>query len=269
MFEIVDISLATTNSLFKFKNQFEDLKGFGLKAFDNGWMLNAHQWKAGEKVLDVGGAYSWVPLRIQSQYGCEVWVADDFGKGEGDPFWERNRSPQEYIHSHPEIKFVLERIGHPENSAYPEKYFDVVYSISALEHVPDRLAPAVWHHMARLIKPDGELIHAIDLPFPSNGGLKLLLKIIAFDMINMLLPEKIRLEYLRISPLNYVSVVCSTLGIPRKSFSKSALRAIRMALDPEVVAESYEHTLNRITKDDPDTRYQRAGSLLIHLKSKV
>jgi hypothetical protein len=40
-----------------------------------------------------------------------------------------------------------------------------------------------------------------------------------------------------------------------------------MALDPEVLADSYDFGFNRVKKgDNPNCRFQRVGSLLIHLK---
>ena len=47
------------------------------------------------------------------------------------------------------------------------------------------------------------------------------------------------------------------------------LNVVRMSLDPEVVTESYQHKLNRITKDHTDSRYRRFGSLLVHLRDNT
>jgi hypothetical protein len=43
-----------------------------------------------------------------------------------------------------------------------------------------------------------------------------------------------------------------------------------MCLDPEILTESYEHGLNRIIKDKTEGyRYQRVGSLILHLKKSL
>src|SRR5512138_1895354 len=97
MFEVVEISLATTDRFFDLKIKYPELKGFGLKAFDRAWILDVRPWAQGERVVEVGGAYSWLPARLRDQFGCEMWVADDFGMSVGDSFWLRQRSPQDFV----------------------------------------------------------------------------------------------------------------------------------------------------------------------------
>jgi SAM-dependent methyltransferase len=266
MFEVVEISLATTDRLFKYKRKYPELKGFGLKAFGHGWILESRSWSAGERVLDVGGAYSWVPSYLQSKFNCDVWVVDDFGVTVDESFWLRYGSPDEFVAAHPELRFVRERVGNPALSSLPEEYFDVVYSVSTMEHVPNELTPAVWQHMARLVKPGGDLIHAIDLSFPSNGGPKRILKSIALDSFGFLLPQSVRKKYLKATPKNYLSFILTSLDMADRS--RPELDALRMSLDPEVVAESYSHGLNRILKDNENYRYRRIGSLLVHLRAR-
>jgi hypothetical protein len=120
--------------------------------------------------------------------------------------------------------------------------------------------------MARLLKPGGELIHAIDVPFPSNGGLKRILKSLALDQFSGLLPHDIIQAYAKATPLAYASTVWFALGLPRSSLRHRNLGTARMVVDPQIVVESYEHGLNRVLKDDPNYVYKRQGSLLIHLK---
>ncbi len=265
MFELIECSLADTHRLYQYKQTCSMDLSFGLKGFDYGWLLSSHPWNGSERVLDVGGAYSELPLFIQSRYSCETWVADDFGMNVNDPFWTRSRSPQEYIDQHPQVKYVLERVGDQSHSSLPQGYFDVVYSISALEHVPSGATPAVWAHMAQLVKPGGELIHDIDIPFASNGGISKLVKATLFDTFSGLIPASYRTAHYMATPSNYARLVFRTLGIHPHRNGK--LNVWRMALDPEIMTEGFDYGYNRIIKDQvKDYRHQRTASLLIHLR---
>lgn len=268
MYQILEASLADLSRLYQFMLADLFKANFSLKGFDYPWLLTIRRWQAGEKVLDVGAAYSPLPIHIQRTYGCEVWVADDFGLESGEAFWTRSHSPHEHIAQHPEVKYVLERLGNPQKSSLPSGYFDVIYSLSALEHVPTELAPAVWRHMDSLLKPGGEMLHAIDLSFPSNGGVKKLLLAALFDALYPLAPQGIRQKRSMSTPRAYVRMACQALGIP--SPSGKDLSVWRMCLDPDILSENPDFGLHRIRKDKmTDYRYQRAASLLLRLKKVV
>jgi SAM-dependent methyltransferase len=268
MFKLLELSLADTRRLYQYKQTSPLDLEFGLKGFDYGWLLANHAWTPTEKVLDVGGAYSQLPLYLQQHYGCETWVVDDFGLNVNDPFWTRNKSPQEYISQHPQVKFILERVGDPQHSSLQMGYFAVVYSISVLEHVPWNLTPAVWQHLGSLVKPGGELIHAIDIPFASNGGLSKMIKATLFDAFSPLVPAPYKLSHYMATPMNYSRLVFRSLGIPAQP--GRGLSVWRMALDPEIMTEGFEYGYNRIQKDQmKDYHHMRTGSLLIRLRKEL
>jgi SAM-dependent methyltransferase len=264
MYEIIEISLASVRRLYDY--HVDNIYGadFSIKGFDRPWLISSHAWQAGERVLDVGAAYSNTPIHIQQKYSCEMWVTDDFGLKSNEAFWTRDRSPHEHIAAHPEIKFVLERLG-DSDSSLPENYFDVIYSLSALEHVPGELTPAVWAHMDRLLKPGGELIHAIDVPFPSNFGLSGFIKAVGFEILFPVFPRSTRVKHFRVTPRSYLKLAFPAINVKSKAVSDLSL--INMSLNPDILTESYAHGLNRIKKDGAKSfRYQREGSLLIRLK---
>ncbi len=264
MIKVKEISLADTNRIYKYKESSPYDIAFNIKGFDYGWILNARTWHEGDRVADVGGAYSDFPHFLQSHFGCETWVVDDFGMSEDDDFWQRAKSPQEFIDQHPEIHYVLERVGDPAASTLPAGYFDVVYSASALEHVPSELTPAVWSHMFDLLKPGGELIHAIDVLFPSNGGMSKMVQADLFDKLSWLFPESFKLKHFLATPATYTRIALKTLGVG-SHVSMKPLNIWRMCLDPEIVTEPIEFGWNRIVKDHmTDYRHHRFGSLLLH-----
>jgi hypothetical protein len=265
MFELLELSLADTHRFYQYKLSCPMELGFGLKGFDYGWLLSSHAWCSSEKVLDVGGAYSPLPLYLQRQYGCETWVVDDFGMDVNDPFWMRNKMPQDYISQNPQVKFVLERVGDPQRSSLQPEYYDVVYSVSVLEHVPNNLTPAVWKHLGLLVKPGGELIHAVDVPFTSNGGLPKMIKATLFETFASLLPESYRLSHYMATPMNYARLVLHTFDLHTPA--THGMNVWRMALDPEIMTEGFDYGYNRIVKDNmKNYHHQRTGSLLIHLR---
>lgn len=203
------------------------------------------------------------PSYLSQKFGCETWVVDDFGMDVNDPFWLRNQSPHQHIEAHPENKYVLERVGNPETSSLPTGYFNVIYSASALEHVPPELTLDVWRHMTDLLAPQGELIHAIDILFPSNGGFKKMFQTTLFDWMPWLFPQKMRHSHYLATPLNYSRMVCNALSV--KIPSLPGLDIWNMCLNPDILTESLTYGWNRVIKGDvEDYSFQRVGNLLLH-----
>jgi hypothetical protein len=267
MYEVVEISLGDLTRLYRYKLQGLYKANFDLKGFAYPWLVSSRQWRPGEKVLDVGAAYSPLPMHLQETYGCEVWVVDDYGTQSGETFWLRGQSPQQHIDSHPNVKFVLERLGEPARSSLPLQYFDVIYSLSTLEHVPTSMLQQVWRHMDALLKPGGEMFHAVDLAFPSNRGLKKVLGAMLFDIFYYLAPRSLQVRWAMATPKAYARLVFQTLGVHYPL--EKHLSVLNMILNPDVLSEGYEIGLNRITKDGMvHYRYQRVATLLMRLKKR-
>ncbi len=265
MYEVVEVSLAKVSRLYDYYLRGVYAAKFNIKGFDYPWLIESRQWHKGERVLDVGGAYSELPLYLQREFGCEVWVVDDFGLLEGDTFWTRGRSPHEHIAQHPEVRYVLERVGDPEKSSLPLNYFDVVYSLSTLEHVPQALMKNVWRHMDALLKPGGEMLHAVDVSFPSNRGLWGIVRGIVFDAIWWSLPTRWRTRFCLATPKAFARFAFDALRIHFRLGRD--LSVLNMTLNPDILTESYETGINRIVKDRmQDYRYRRVGSLLIRIR---
>jgi SAM-dependent methyltransferase len=264
-YEIREISLADTARLFGFMKENAFRAGFNLKGFDNPWILSSRRWKKGERVLDVGAGYSELPAHIARTYGCEVWVADDFGFSDENPFWRRHQDPSEHIEGHADVRYVLERIGRPELSSLPASYFDCVISVSALEHVPENAVPRVWAHMDRLLRPGGEMLHAVDIALPTSRGIAHVLLSLAFDLAYPVLPHPLRTRFTFETPRAYARAALRALGIDPGGRLRR-LDVLNFVLNPEVLLEPPSNTYNRITKDgQASARHFRVGSLLIHL----
>lgn len=274
MYDLLECSLADTRRLFEYRQKSQLTTDFGLKSFAYGWLASVRQWQAGEKVLDVGGAYSPFPVFLQTTYGCDAWVVDDFGTKSNEPYWLRGRSPEVHVHKHPEVNYVLERVGDPSNSTLPESYFGVIYSVSTLEHVPGILTSKIWQHMDRLLKPGGEMWHQVDFPFPSNGGVKKMVKAWLFDTFPWVFPQTLKLAHLLVTPQTYLRLLLSSLPFSpdgRKALigKLRLLHVVPLVLNPEVLVESYEHGYFRIIRDKLlHYTFERWGGLLIGLRKE-
>jgi hypothetical protein len=264
-YQLLEASLADLDRLYQYKLEDIFKADFSLKGFDYPWVVKSRQWKPGEKVLDVGAAYSPLPIHLQAAYGCEMWVADDFGIKSNDPFWTRNASPQEHVSKYPQVKFIFERLGDPASSSLPAGYFDVVYSASVLEHVPCQYICKVWRHLDLLLKPGGEMLHAIDIPFPSNGGIKKMLFALGFDAFHFIFPKEFKIRHFLSTPLTCTRLAFAELGV--KADLGGELSALSMALNPVILTESAASGLRRITQDKMTSfHYSRVGSLLLRFK---
>lgn len=266
MYEEIEVGFASARRLLEYNLNGAFGATLGLKGFNYSWIVESRDWNSGDRVLDVGAGYSRLPIHVADTYGAEVWAADDFGLASDDPFWTRGQDPTSHIESHPQVRYVRERLGDPGNSELPPGYFDCVYSASTLEHVPASEAAAVWRHMDSLLKPGGVMLHGVDIKLPSHRGLLSVLKALVLEAAAPLVPRQYRLANALYTPKTYLSLVNKAIG-SRISARRWNVGVIRLLLDPDIVLEPLDWALNRVTRDGitPD-QILRVASLLIHLR---
>ncbi|MCX6722007.1 MAG: methyltransferase domain-containing protein [Candidatus Staskawiczbacteria bacterium] len=112
----------------------------------------------GSKILDIGGGNSRILSYFKNKYEC--WNVDKF---------EGNGSGPTKIYN-PGYSVVVDYIGN-FNHILPDNYFDFVFSISTLEHVPredDILYKKINDDINRVLKPKGYSLHCIDVT--NRGG---------------------------------------------------------------------------------------------------
>lgn len=109
--------------------------------------------KPGSKMLDIGGGYSRILNYFKNDYEC--WNIDKLeGLGNGPTEMQMEG-----------IKLVLDYMGN-FNSELPDNYFDFVFSISALEHVPEddlSLFEKIYNDINRVSKDDAFVFHCFDV----------------------------------------------------------------------------------------------------------
>lgn len=112
----------------------------------------------GSRILEVGGGDSRVLKFFSSDYEC--WNADKCeGLGNG---------PVQF--SSPHYRIVYDYVG-SFNTELPARYFDFVFSISALEHTPEDQAVRVnvLADLSRVLKPGGQSLHCFDAILRTAG----------------------------------------------------------------------------------------------------
>lgn len=106
----------------------------------------------GSKILDIGGGHSRILKHFSEDYEC--WNLDKFeGIGNG---------PTEAEES--DFKIIYDYIGN-FNKEIPDNYFDLVFSISTLEHVPQddiQNFENIIKDINRILKPGGYSAHCLD-----------------------------------------------------------------------------------------------------------
>jgi len=164
------VSLATTEQLFQYKSngfKLDEFPGYtpdqwGIKAHNRPWIEATGAFSSGQKVIEVGGAYSLLPKYLCDKYGVEAWIGDDFGAGTGDEMWSRWGDPGTLPDKYPSVNYVFEPFG-KFNEKYPDNYFDCIFSVSTLEHIPYEYRLDVFRDMNRCLKPGGRQLHSIDI----------------------------------------------------------------------------------------------------------
>jgi len=107
------------------------------------------------RILEIGAGEPWVCDFI-ARLGYEVWICDPYdGTGNGPVDYERYRLEC------PNIRFVR-AFFNPVALDVLEQYFDVIFSISVLEHVPIDDLEEVFKGIRKYLKPSGYSIHSVD-----------------------------------------------------------------------------------------------------------
>lgn len=109
--------------------------------------------KPGARILEIGGGNSRIFKKLSSEYEC--WLVDKLeGVGNGPKHINANN-----------VKLIRDYIGN-YNNELPDNYFDFVFSISVLEHVPqndDDLLMSIIEDTNRILKIGGYSLHLFDV----------------------------------------------------------------------------------------------------------
>ncbi|MEL6498788.1 MAG: methyltransferase domain-containing protein [Planctomycetota bacterium] len=127
-----------------------------LKSIQDAWAFSRLRGSKGLRICEVGGGTPRVLPKLATNNEC--WNVDKLeGVGNG---------PTELTEIDG-IKFIDTYLG-DFDERLPSDYFDVVFSLSVIEHVDDDQLDDCFRDMTRILKPGGSLLHAIDLYVPQR-----------------------------------------------------------------------------------------------------
>lgn len=122
-----------------------------LKDFQDAFIMSQIGDVKGQRILEMGGGDSRVLRHLSRDNEC--WNLEIFEGKDGGPAKEVKI---------PGVRNVIGLLGQFRDDL-PESYFDCVFSVSVVEHIPDSDLPNVFRDAARILKPGGLFIHAIDM----------------------------------------------------------------------------------------------------------
>lgn len=131
-----------------------DINACNLKVYQDLLVYNfiIQNFPKNSKLLEMGGGNSRVIEALMSDYEC--WNVDKFeGIGNGPT---QTRNAQGY-------NLVVDYIGN-FSSEIPSNYFDLVFSISVLEHIPEseKFFENICNDINRVLKSGGLSLHCVD-----------------------------------------------------------------------------------------------------------
>ena len=122
-----------------------------LKNIQDLWVLSYLKNTSAFRIAEAGGGFGRV---LRSLPGTERWNLDKHN-GLGRTVTEKRRKMPEGIRS---ADCYLGDFS-PD---VPSDYFDVVFSISVIEHIPHDFISDFFQDCARILRPNGRSYHAID-----------------------------------------------------------------------------------------------------------
>ena len=269
MLVLTHASLATVDELFRYKSQgfqLEDFPGYtpdqwGIKAHNRPWIEEAGEFAEGQKIIEVGGAYSLLTKYLAQKYALEAWIGDDFGMTSREPVWSRWGDPLGLPAAHPSVRYVFERFGtfSPE---YPDAYFDRILAVSTLEHIPREGRLQVLSDMHRCLKRGGKQLHTIDIG--TGPSLKRILMFALMDKMAGLLTLS---KATRI-PLSGIRSWIELFRASGVEIGTSVPNSIQL-LDRRILVESPDVVYRFYPPNDAPKPYHPGASLLLIIEDQV
>jgi len=130
---------------------FVDTKARNLKSVQDAWIMAELGQSKGLSIAEIGGGDSRLLRHLAPNNNCvNIDKLEGFGKGpKQDP-------------NIPGVRTVRSYMGEFDESL-EDGSFDAIFSISVIEHVPDEMINDCFADMARLLKPGGRMLQAIDI----------------------------------------------------------------------------------------------------------
>lgn len=130
-----------------------------LKPLGYAHILNLIETYKPKTVLEVGhGSGTYLFQLFKENKNIELWGLDSEVK-DSSVSVEDLKNVREW---NPHVKFVDGLLG-TNVKELPDNYFDLVYSVSVIEHIPHEYLPSVFEETFRILKPGGIVSHSYDV----------------------------------------------------------------------------------------------------------
>lgn len=159
MFEI-----GTTDYLWQIAKKYPVLSNQPntLKPLGYAHMINLIESFDPKTILEVGhGGGSFLFKLFKEKK--EMWGLDDIL----DDSQVNPRGLQYIKNINPEVKFIKGLLG-TDNKELPDNYFDMVCSVSVIEHIPHENLNSVFEETFRILKPGGIAAHSYDVYYTQD-----------------------------------------------------------------------------------------------------
>jgi SAM-dependent methyltransferase len=130
--------------------------GVMLKTVGYGHVIQHIEQYRPKALLEFGHSHTTLVFKF-CRDGCELWGLDDTT---GVPYIAAE-AMQRFHAENTHVKFVTGLLGKGQ-TVLPTAHFDMVCSVSVLEHVPLAELPAVFAEIHRILKPGGLVVNSYD-----------------------------------------------------------------------------------------------------------
>lgn len=122
-----------------------------IKNVQDGYILNNTYLLQNKKILEIGGGDSRIIKKLSEKNEC--WMIDKFEGADNGLLG---------VPKIDGVKVVQDFMGNFTANLLDE-YFDCIFSISVIEHISLDFLESFFNDCARVLKPGGKMIHAIDI----------------------------------------------------------------------------------------------------------
>lgn len=141
---------------------FDYPRDWSLKEYGTLFVYDQITANGAKRVLEVGCGYDTFFARHMNQIGVEYWNIDKanahLGIGKNETRFLSVVAEREKLGARHVDGFLGDAI--PE---LPDAWFDLVFSMSVIEHIDDAFMPNVTREILRILRPGGFSAHSIDV----------------------------------------------------------------------------------------------------------
>jgi hypothetical protein len=273
MYVLKQFKWGSVFEMMQFHEERLPFSEWGIKGHNRPWIIANGNFKKGEKVIEVGGAYSALPQYLSDKFNIEAWVADDFGIESREALWSRWGDREELKLKYPSVNYVFERVG-KGGSSIPSGYFDCIYTVSTLEHIPPNSIKKLFDHMCKMLRTGGRMIHCVDLPIPLGIHKSVDVKGILLGTVGYSLYHKTR-EIFQSVEKPYLNTINGWWRFFKKYFGNSLKIAcegptgyIMTTLNPDIVRESPDVVYKFYPPNEKAKPYRPFGTFVFILEKQ-